>query len=96
MWIRQGAKILFLRPFATGSVAWAQSLKVDGHVLDPQGKPVPGASIHLLIGTEDTAQTKSGDQGHFQFDGLIRTTYTVGPEAPGWSRRRKPSLADRR
>ena len=64
------------------SLAWAQSLQLNGHVLDPQGKPVPGAGIHLLIGKDDVAQTKSDEQGRFQFDGVVQATYTVRTEAP--------------
>ena len=74
------ARLLVLAACALSSV-WAQSSQLDGHVLDPQGKSVAGASIHLLIGTDDVAQTRSDDQGKFRFDGLVRATYTVRAEA---------------
>ena len=60
----------------------AQSLELTGHVLDPQGKPVSGASVHLLIGKDDIAQTTSSGLGEFKFDGLIGGAYTVRAEAP--------------
>jgi len=64
-----------------GSVAWGQSIRIGGHVLDPQGLRVAGASVHLLIGGDDVAQTKSEGQGEFQFEGLIRGAYTLRAEA---------------
>jgi hypothetical protein len=63
-------------------VAWGQSFSMNGHVLDPQGKPIGGASVHLLSGMDDIAQTKSGSRGEFEFDGLIRGSYTLRAEAP--------------
>ena len=41
--------------FAVGSFAWAQSFQIGGHVLDPHGKSVAGASVHLLTGGDDVA-----------------------------------------
>jgi hypothetical protein len=68
--------------FAAAPFVLAQSLEVTGHVLDPQGKPVAGTSVHLLIGSDDLALSKTDGQGVFKFDGLIRTTYTLRAEAP--------------
>ena len=67
---------------AASSVAWSQSIRIDGHVLDPQGLLVAGASIHLLISAADVAQIKSDGQGEFHFAGLINGAYTLRAEAP--------------
>jgi protocatechuate 3,4-dioxygenase beta subunit len=67
---------------AAGCVAWAQYLWIVGHALDPQGRPVAGASIPLLKGGDDIAQTRSNEQGEFQFDGLVAGTYALRAEGP--------------
>jgi hypothetical protein len=60
-----------LLTFAACALAVAQSLEVTGHVVDPQGKPIASASVRLLRGREDLAQTKTNGEGEFKFDGLI-------------------------
>ncbi len=74
-------RLALLLPFAAGPLILAQSLEVTGHVLDQQGEPVASASVHLLVGSDDLAQTKSDSQGEFKFEGLIRGTYTLRAEA---------------
>ena len=51
--------------FLLASALQAQTLGVAGHVIDPQGKPVVGALVHLLVNQDDTAQTKSDAEGAF-------------------------------
>jgi len=77
-------RLALLLTFAAGPLVLAQPLEVTGHVLDPQGKPVASAAVHLLVGSDDIAQTKSDSQGEFRFDGLIRGTYTLRAEAPAF------------
>ena len=64
----------------------AQNLEVSGRVMDPQGKPIAGVPLHLLIhagaSQDDVAQVTSGDQGQFRFEGLIPSTYTVRADSP--------------
>jgi outer membrane receptor protein involved in Fe transport len=66
----------------------AQGLEVSGCVNDPQGKPVVGAAVNLLIHgratQDDIGVTTSGDQGQFRFAGLIPSVYTVRAESPGF------------
>ena len=77
-------RLALLLTFAAAPLVLAQALEVTGHVLDPQGKPVASASVHLLIGSDDLAQTKTDGHGEFKFDGLIRATYTLRAEAPAF------------
>src|ERR1700724_309925 len=77
-------RLALLLTFASGPLVLAQSLEVTGHVLDPQGKPVSSAAVHLLIGRDDISQTQSDGQGEFKFDGLIPGTYTLRAEAPAF------------
>ena len=80
-------RLALLLTFAAGPLVLAQSLEVTGHVLDPQGKPVASAAVHLLVRSDDIAQTKSDSQGQFKFDGLIQGTYTLWskhPRLPRW------------
>ena len=42
--------------FLLASAMQAQTLGLSGHVLDPQGKPVAGASVHLLLSDDDVAR----------------------------------------
>ncbi len=53
------------------------NLTAGGHVLDPQGRPVPGVRVNLSIGHDDLAQTRTDSQGLFRFSGLIPGTYQV-------------------
>ena len=59
----------------------AQSLAIMGHLLDPQSKPVAGASVHLIIQGTDVAETTSGAQGEFEFQGLIPAKYVLRAES---------------
>src|ERR1019366_3724877 len=67
--------------FLLASAMQAQTLGVSGHVLDPQGKPVAGASVHLLLSDDDVAQVNSDADGLLRFDGLIPGSYTLRAEA---------------
>ena len=64
----------------------AQYLEVSGRVMDPQGKPVAGIPVRLLIragaGQDDVARVTSDEQGLFNLKGLIPGTYTVRAESP--------------
>lgn len=62
-----------------------QNLAVTGHVLDPQGKPMAAVAVHLAIGAADVAQATSGDQGQFEFPGLIPAKYLLRAEATGFT-----------
>jgi hypothetical protein len=73
--------LALLLTFTAGPLVLAQSLEVTGHVLDPQGRPVASASVHLLIGSDDLAQTTTDSQGEFKFDWLLRGTYTLRADA---------------
>ncbi len=60
----------------------AQALAVTGRVLDMQGKPVAGSSVHLLLNADDVAWTETGAQGEYRFDGLIPGSYLLRAESP--------------
>ena len=67
--------------FLLASALHAQTMGVQGHVTDPQGRPVTGATLHLLIKGDDVAQTESDSGGEFRFDGLIPESYALRAES---------------
>ena len=74
-------RVLASTAFFLASALQAQTLGVSGHALDPQGKPVAGAAVHLLIKGDDVAQTMSDAGGAFRFDGLIPESYVLRAES---------------
>src|SRR5258708_39878358 len=67
-----------------GSSACAQELRLAGHFLDHQGKPVVAASVHLALGGDEVGQTHSNGLGEFKFEGLIPGAYGLRAEAPAF------------
>ena len=74
-------RVLAAIVFLVASALQAQTLGVSGHVLDPQGRPVAGVPVHLLIKGDDVAQTKSDAEGVFRFNGLIPESYALRAES---------------
>ena len=58
---------------------------IQGEVLDPQGRPVPGAKVTLLSPLNDVEQRSTDASGKFAFNGLKRGTYRVVAESRGLS-----------
>jgi outer membrane cobalamin receptor len=58
---------------------------VTGLVLDPQGRPVAGATVHLLGGVPREARTDSA--GRFRFASVPDGAYTLLAASPGFSGR---------
>jgi tetratricopeptide (TPR) repeat protein len=59
-------------------------LTIRGRVLDPTGKPIEGASIHLQrMDASKSAVTSSDANGAFAFPGLLSGTYSLAPEKAG-------------
>src|SRR5215471_21594437 len=76
------------------TLARAQSPLATGHVLDPQGKPVENALVHLCLAGRDVSQVKSGPAGEFRFEGLGQGPYRLRAEAPGFAPVEAPARAD--
>lgn len=70
-----------------GAAGWAQGPTgtVRGKIIDPQGLPLPGASIYLrsdmIMGMKTYITT---DTGKFQFQALLPGTYQLTLEMPGF------------
>jgi hypothetical protein len=64
------------------------SLSLSGKVLDPEGNPVPRASVHAQ-GEGDAAGSSGGAEtdanGRFQLRALRKGLYRVGAQATYWS-----------
>lgn len=70
--------------FAT-SLAVAQSGRIDGRVVDPQGEAVPQAQIQLLNSDgNQAAQTSSDLQGHFGLLSIDPGVYQLRTGAPSF------------
>lgn len=70
---------LFLVP------AGAQSVKVQGQVVDVTGAPVPNARVLLIdLTTLEIQRTSSDGKGAFEFNGLKRQPYEVKAASTGF------------
>ncbi len=75
--------ILFVLVFVT--IASGETL-VSGHVTDPQGKIVAGASVQLcLLNGSVVAETKSDSAGDFRFGNLTSAEYRLRAGARGFA-----------
>ena len=61
----------------------AANRKIYGHVLTPDGKPVPEARVQLRGDGQKTATTTSDSQGHFAFYALSEGPVRVFANMPG-------------
>jgi len=65
----------------------AADIRVTGRVIDPQGRPVPGARLQITQrqpGTHQTAQTTTDDEGRFEFEMTSVGEYLVKANADGF------------
>jgi len=66
----------------------AADIRVTGRVIDPQGRPVPGARLQLTPRqpgtTHQTAQTTTDDEGRFEFEVTSVGEYLVKANADGF------------
>lgn len=64
--------------------AAAQQASLAGAVLDPLGARVPGATVTLVAEGRDAAETTTGSDGVYRFEGLAADRYQVVATAPGF------------
>jgi len=65
--------------------AGAQSVKVQGQVVDVTGAPVPNARVLLIdLTTLEIQRTSSDGKGAFEFNGLKRQPYEVKAASTGF------------
>ena len=63
----------------------AADIRVTGRVIDPQGRPVPGARLQLTPRQPGTThQTTTDDEGHFEFEVTSVGEYLVKASADGF------------
>ncbi len=74
---------IFLPALFTALPALASSLK--GTVLDPTGKPVPGAQISLLRSLTVVAERQTDVQGEYSFESVQEGNYQIAAGARGLS-----------
>jgi iron complex outermembrane receptor protein/vitamin B12 transporter len=73
--------------------SWAQQRgSIGGVVLDPLGAIVGGASITLLRGDAQVAQTTSDERGEYEFASLASGRYQVEARAQGFEARRSDPI----
>ncbi len=86
---RPGSKPLLaaiLAAFITASaVAAAHQSVLRGTVLDPSGRPVPGARVSLLAPLAALDERQTDSEGQFEFTGLRPGTYKLAANSPGFS-----------
>src|ERR1700723_3058050 len=71
----------------SGAVVSAQSgASITGTVKDPQGQPIPGATLTLFSRTGAAGgATTSDSSGSYRFDGLPEGDYLLRAVAPGFA-----------
>ena len=76
----------YLRDAASRYCREAEALlrSVSGRIVDPQGLAVPGATLSLSSANGTIAQTVSGSEGGFRFEGLDSERYTLRAESAGF------------
>jgi Carboxypeptidase regulatory-like domain len=81
-----GLAVFLLLGFATPRT-FAAPAHLAGHILDPQGKPVPNAHLKLITATNIVvSETESDAQGEFQFNDIGPGVFRVTAEAPLFTR----------
>ena len=74
--------------FLVSVPSYAADIRVTGRVIDPQGRPVPGARLQLTQRqpgtTHQTAQTTTDDEGRFEFEVTSAGEYLVKANADGF------------
>jgi hypothetical protein len=71
------------------SAVWGQTgtSGINGTVTDPQGKPIPGATVTLTnVATNATRTMKSTDAGTYVFDLISPGDYKMEVEAKGFKK----------
>jgi outer membrane receptor protein involved in Fe transport len=71
--------LLLLVCVCTAGAAAAASL--EGTILDPNGQPIPGASVSLLRGLVVIDQRQTNAEGVYRFDGLQAGAYQLAASA---------------
>jgi hypothetical protein len=78
--------LLLLFPFVYGYAQNANG-RVTGVITDPQGALIPGAKISVTnVGTNETRQTTSGQDGTYQVLNLAIGSYSVTVEHEGFTK----------
>jgi hypothetical protein len=63
----------------------AQTVKVQGYVVDMTGAPVPNARVLLIdLTTLEIQRVSSDSKGAFEFNGLTRTPYEIKAASQGF------------
>lgn len=68
------------------SIVWAQSSAgLRGHVTDPSGAVVPGATVTAIPASGARTTAVSDNQGNYELKGLTPGTYTITAQAKGFT-----------
>jgi carboxypeptidase family protein len=79
---------LFFTILLTAATAYSQSnyATLNGTVVDPQQKFVPGCTVHLTSATTGASrQATTSELGTFQISGLLPGDYELSVQAPGFA-----------
>ncbi|MGA9899528.1 MAG: carboxypeptidase regulatory-like domain-containing protein [Terriglobales bacterium] len=65
---------------------WAQDGSLHGHVTDPSGAVIPGATVTAAPASGAAGHAVTDNQGNYEIKGLAAGSYTVNAEAKGFSK----------
>jgi len=86
--MRHRSTILATLLFLVSVQSHAADIRVTGRVVDPQGRPVPGARLQITQRqpgtTHQTARTTTDDEGRFEFEVTSVGEYLVKASADGF------------
>jgi len=83
-------KTLFLWTLLISCTLQAQEIHLNGRVLDPQGRPLPGAAVRLFQQERSLAQATSGPEGKFRAAVPFPGDFTIQVEAPAFQSLKQP------
>jgi len=67
------------------SIGVVRAATLEGTVLDPSGRAVPGARVSLLHQLTPLEERQTDARGRFEFDGLRRGAYRLVASVPGFT-----------
>ncbi len=67
---------------------WKGQGRIEGRVLDPDGKPVVGAVLKMELVGRGTTQTKTDKNGRWVLGGVAAGQWNIDIEAPGYQTKR--------
>ncbi len=77
--------VLAISAFSTPAQTGSSGASIHGTVYDPDGRPVPSASVTLLASMVQIAETQTNESGGYRFTGLYGGDFTLAANVQGFT-----------